>query len=226
MRMRRESEIRIEAAIKPLSNPTARAPRVGTKATSRTVRAAARPEPPTGQLEATCFWKHVSVRVGGCWWWVLVVGVVMPKQHGRHVFPSNTKGPLKFLRGGLLCLVLRTAADGISALQMRDSVLQLRCQVEYHSGVGFHLEARHSGLANTIRDRTFKSAETALPPNKTRSERASNHGPRHSRARNGKRIRIKLEGSTRRRGEGGWRGHTFPLGPLPDGTAARKVLSS
>lgn len=222
MRMCRESEIRIEAAIKPLSNPTARAPRVGTKATSRTVRAAACPEPRNRPVRSDMF-LEARQRQGG---WVLVVGVVMPKQHGRHVFPSNTKGPLKFLRGGLLCLVLRTAADGISALQMRDSVLQLRCQVEYHSGVGFHLEARHSGLANTIRDRTFKSAETALPPNKTRSERASNHGPRHSRARNGKRIRIKLEGSTRRRGEGGWRGHTFPLGPLPDGTAARKVLSS
>lgn len=28
-----------------------------------------------------------------------------------------------------MCLVLRRGADGISALKMRDSVLQLRCQV-------------------------------------------------------------------------------------------------
>lgn len=87
MRMRRESEIRIEAAIKPLSNPTARAPRVGTKATSRTVRAAARPEPRNRPVRSDMF-LEARQRQGG---WVLVVGVVMPKQHGRHVFPSNTK---------------------------------------------------------------------------------------------------------------------------------------
>lgn len=165
-------------------------PRVGTKATSRTVRAAASPEP-AGQSESRGFWKHVSVREG----WVLVVGVVMPKQHGCHVFPSNTKGPLEFPRGGPLCLVLRRGADGISALKMRDSVLQLRCQVVVLSTTR-SMDPRTSLVWQTLYLResgTEPSSQQSLPFHQTeliQKELASNHGPRHPRARNGRRIHF------------------------------------
>jgi hypothetical protein len=46
---------------------------------------------------------------------VLVVGVVVLKQHARHVFPSSTKGPLKFPGGG---------TDGFQ-LSKRESLLSL-----------------------------------------------------------------------------------------------------
>lgn len=60
-------------------------------------------------------------------------------------------------------MVLRRGGDGISALKMRDSVLQLRCQVEYHSGAGFHLEPRHSSGKHY----TQYGTEQSLPSHQT-----------------------------------------------------------